>query len=150
MTEISKQSPETPDLPQGPGTVFTFIYYFSGAALIAVLFTAKTLGVGFNAGIVGQSALLVGGVSGLLGTFYNRTKMLKLEVTQPKAFMRKLAETLMDMGYTLTETLDDISLYRRSGLGKFFAGDIYVQRQDNAVILVSRAANIRTLAKRLG
>ncbi|MEO1181366.1 MAG: hypothetical protein AAFX51_11055, partial [Cyanobacteria bacterium J06636_28] len=82
--------------------------------------------------------------------FYNRTKMLKLEVTQPKAFMRKLAETLMDMGYTLTETLDDISLYRRSGLGKFFAGDIYVQRQDNAVILVSRAANIRTLAKRLG
>lgn len=149
MTEISNQSPETPDLPQGPGVVFTFIYYFSGAALIAVLFTAKTLGVGFNAGVVGQAALLVGGVSGLLGTFYNRTKTLKIEVTQSKAFTRKLTETLMDMGYTLTETLEDVALYQRSGLAKFFAGNIYVQQQDSAVVFVSRAANIRTLAKRL-
>ena len=149
MTKTSNQSPETPDLPQGPGAAFTFIYYFSGAALIAVLFTSKTLGVGFNTGIVGQSALLVGGVSGLLGMFYNRTKTLKITVTQSKAFTRKLSETLTDMGYTLTETVDSIAMYQRSGLGKFLTGNIYVQKQDGAVVFASRAANIRTLAKRL-
>ncbi len=149
MTEISNQSPEPPDLPQGPGAVFTFIYYFSGAALITVLFTAKTLGVGFNTEIVGQSALLVGGVGGLLGTFYNRTKTLEIAVTQSKAFTRKLAEVLTEMGYTLKQSSDGISIYQRSGLGRFFAGEIYVQQQERAVVFVSRAATIRTLAKRL-
>lgn len=136
-------------MPRGPGAVFTFVYYFSGAALVTVLFTAKTLGVGFGTVITGELALLVGSLSGLLGVFYNRTKTLEIAVTKPKAFTRQMEAALADMGYTLAETIDDIAVYQRSSFSRLFTGDIYVQKQEGAVVLVSRAANIRTLEKRL-
>ncbi|NER81850.1 MAG: hypothetical protein F6K42_20260 [Leptolyngbya sp. SIO1D8] len=150
MTETPETSPEMTDLPTGPGVTFTFIYYFSGAALITTLLAVKTLGVGFGAGITGQLALLVGSVAGLLGTFYNRTKILEIPVSKPKVFARQLEETLSEMGYTLTETVDTVSVYQRSRFRRLFSGDIFVQNQDKGVVLVSRAVNIRTLEKRLG
>ncbi|MEM9005822.1 MAG: hypothetical protein AAGE59_20140 [Cyanobacteria bacterium P01_F01_bin.86] len=149
MPETSNQSSETSEMPRGPGAVFTFVYYFSGAALVTVLFTAKTLGVGFGTVITGELALLVGSLSGLLGVFYNRTKTLEIAVTKPKAFTRQMEAALADMGYTLAETIDDIAVYQRSSFSRLFTGDIYVQKQEGAVVLVSRAANIRTLEKRL-
>lgn len=136
-------------MPRGPGAVFTFVYYFSGAALVTVLFTAKTLGVGFGTVITGELALLVGSLSGLLGVFYNRTKTLEIAVTKPKVFTRQMEAALADMGYTLAETIDGIAVYQRSSFSRLFTGDIYVQKQEGAVVLVSRAANIRTLEKRL-
>lgn len=136
-------------LPQGPGALFTFVYYFSGASLITVLFTVKTLGVGFNAGITGPLALVLGALGGVAGVFFNQTKTLEMTVAKPKAFDRQLAETLTDMGYSLTETMDGVARYRRSPFSRLFSGDIYVQKQDSTVWVVSRAANIRTLSKRL-
>ena len=149
MTETPNQSSETTDLPKGPGVVFTFVYYFSGATLVTVLFTVKTLGVGFSSGITGQFALIAGSLGGGLGVFFTRTKTLEISVSKPKVFAQKVEETLAEMGYSLTETVDDIAVYQRSQLRWLFSGDIYVQKQDKAVVFVSRAANIRRLEKRL-
>ena len=149
MTETVDKSSENSTLPSGPGVAFTFIYYFSGASLITALFAAKTLGVGFNTGLPGQLALLIGGISGLVGVFYNCTKTLEIPFSSHKALNRQLDEILADMGYTLADTVDGISVYQRSRLGRLFSGDIYLQRQEQFVVLVSRAVNIRTLQKRL-
>ena len=149
MSETPTPSTDAPDIPTGPGVTFTFFYYFSGAALITAVFAVKTLGVGFGSGITGQLALAVGSVGGLLGAFYNRTKTLKIPVSKPKVFARKLEETLSEMGYTLSETVEGISVYQRSRFRRLFSGDIYVQNQDKEVVLAGRAMHIRTLEKRL-
>jgi hypothetical protein len=149
------ESPETPnradtDLPQGPGIAFTFIYYFSGAALITALFAAQSLGVGFATGLPGQVGLLGGLVGGSLGVLFNRTRTLEIPVTSPKQMAGKLASTLEAMGYTQTDTLENgIEVYQQGSFRRFFTGAILVQRRSQAWFLVSRAANIRTLKKRL-
>ena len=149
MTETPDQSSDTTDLPKGPGIAFTFVYYFSGAALVTALFTAKTLGVGFSSGITGQFALAAGSLGGLLGVFFNRTKTLEISVAKPKVFNREMEAALTEMGYVLAETVDGIAVYQQSPLRRLFSGDIYVQKQRKTVVFVSRAANIRRLAKRL-
>ncbi|MEO1093516.1 MAG: hypothetical protein AAFX01_01285 [Cyanobacteria bacterium J06638_28] len=151
MTKTSPpSSPETSELPTGPGVAFTFIYYFSGASLIAALFTAKTLGVGFGNPITGEFALIGGSLAGLVAVFFNRTKTLEIPFTSRKTFLRELETTLAEMGYTLTETIDGISQYQRSPFQRWFSGDIYVQIREQSAALVSRAVNVRTLKKRLG
>lgn len=150
MTKTSPPSSETSELPTGPGIAFTFIYYFSGAALITSLFTAKTLGVGFSSGITGEFALIGGSLTGLVAVFFNRTKTLEIPFTSRKTFLRQVETTLADMGYTLTETVDGISQYQRSPFQRWFSGDIYVQIRERSAALVSRAANVRALKKRLG
>lgn len=137
------------ELPGGPGAAFTFVYYFSGAALITAFLAAKTLGIGMNTGLTGQLALTIGTISGLLGTFFNRTRTLELTFTNRKTFTRELKGVLAAAGYTLAETTGSLSLYQRSRLGRLFAGDVYVQLRDNSAALVSRATNIRTLKKAL-
>lgn len=142
-------TPETAnaDLPGGPGAAFTFIYYFSGASLITAFLAVKTLGVGWNTSLTGQLALTVGAIGGLFGAYFNRTQRLTLAFTSRKLFTRELNGVLAAEGYSLTQTTGSYSVYQRSRLGRLFSGDVYVQLGGQSAVLVSRAANIRTLKK---
>ncbi|MDB9526644.1 hypothetical protein PN498_11635 [Oscillatoria sp. CS-180] len=137
------------ELPTGPGASFTFLYYFSTAALLTALFTARTFGVGLATGLPGQFALVGGAMSGLLGVFMNRTVTVEIPFTKKKPFLRQLESAIADMGYSLDETEGTVSRYRKVRLSRWLAGNIFVQQREQSVMLVSRAANVRTLKKRL-
>lgn len=153
MTETSPTPPEPSslpsELPTGPGPVFTFAYYFSGAALIATLVVVKALGAGLGTGITGQLALAAGSIGGTLGVLFNRTKTLEISVSGRRAWKQPLEQALTARGYTLAATEGPVSVYQKSRLRRLFAGDIYVYHHDQTVVLVSRAANIRALEKHL-
>jgi len=150
MTETPNSSSETPRLPTGPGARFTFIYYFSGTALITAFFTAKTLGIGYSTGLPGQVALIGGVIGGTLGVLFNRTESWEMPFSSRKRFTQQLQAAMAEMGYAHIETVDGVDRYQRSALGRFFSGDIFVQLQDQQAVFVSRISNIRSLRKRLG
>ncbi len=149
MTKTSPTSADTADLPSGPGGTFTFIYYFSGAALITALFTVKTLGVGLSTGLPGEFALVGGLIAGTAGVFFNRTQTVEIPFQRRKLFKQQLASVMADLGYVCKDSENGIDCYQRSSLQRWFAGDIYVRVQEQSALFVSRAANIRTLKKRL-
>jgi len=137
------------ELPTGPGAAFTFIYYFSTAAFITALVTAKTLGVGLTTGIPGEVALMGGAIGGSLGVAFNRSKVLEVSFTSKKKFRQQMSRALSDMRYYLASSDGTIARYQRPNASRFFAGDIYVQEREKSMVFVSRARNIRTLEKRL-
>lgn len=157
MTETSKSADSAEDktkftlddeLPTGPGAAFTFMYYFSTAAFITALVTAKTLGVGLATGLPGEVAILGGAIGGSLGVLFNRSRTLEIPFTSKKKFRQEMARVLSSMGYSLDHSEGPIAHYQKPNASRFFAGDIYVQERPKSMVFVSRARNIRTLEKR--
>lgn len=155
MTETPDAAVQKPEsaldaaLPTGPGASFTFIYYFSTAAFITALVTAKTFGVGLTTGLPGEIALIGGAIGGTLGVLLNRSKTLEVPFTSKKKFRQQVNRALSTMRYALADTEGSIAVYQKPKASRFFAGDIYVQERDQSVVFVSRARNIRTLEKLL-
>ncbi len=154
----SLESPESPQavnpapdtqLPTGPGFALTFLYYFSGSALVAMVLAVKSSPYGLSTGVPGQLALIVGAVGGFLGGFFNHTMMLEVPFTNRKAFVKSLEAVLTPLGYELAEEVDKVQVYRRSSLRQLFSGSIYVEIQQQRAVLSSRAMTIRVLRKRL-
>lgn len=137
------------ELPTGPGAAFTFVYYFSTAAFITALVTAKTFGVSVTTPLPGEFALIGGVIGGTLGALFNRSKTLEVPISSKKKFLHQVNTALSQMGYVLKETQGSVMQYQRPNASRFFTGDIYLQQRDRTAIFVSRASNIRTLAKRL-
>ncbi|MEL6764990.1 MAG: hypothetical protein AAFO87_15340, partial [Cyanobacteria bacterium J06607_6] len=106
MTE-TPDSPITADssldeeLPIGPGASFTFLYYFSTAAFITALFTARTLGVGIMTPLPVEFAVAGGAIGSALGVIFNRSSTLTIPVTSPKKFRQEVTRVLGEMGYSL-------------------------------------------------
>lgn len=136
-------------LPSGPGAAFTFLYYFSTVSFITALFTARTLGVGMVTDIPLQLALVGGTVAGTAGMFLNRTKTVELPFDDKTAFLKQLERALSEMGYSLDEKEETVSRYQRSNLSRLFSGDIYIQQRNTSIAVMSRAANVKRLQKRL-
>lgn len=142
---------DEPTLPQGPGTTLTFLYYFSGTALVTTLLAVKVLGVGLDTGIPNQFGVLLGAVGGSLGTYFYRSKIMNIPVAQPKAFWRQVNEVLAEMGYTEDPEAawEGIRVYRRSPLRQAFSGKIYVQVVGKQAYISSRAMYLRKLKRKL-
>ena len=142
---------DTPTLPEGPGFGLTFLYYFSGIALVTTLLAIKTLGVGLETGIPNQFGLILGAVGGVLGATFNRSKILNVPFNSKKVFDRKLDAALTAMGYTedTNASLEDIQVYRRSAVRQLFSGKIYVLVNDQQARISSRASHIRGLRRQL-
>jgi len=140
-----------PSLPQGPSFVLTFLYYFSGTALITTFLAAKTLGVGLNTGIPNQFGLVFGTVGGLLGAAVYRSVTLEMAITSRQAFLKRLNRALEDMGYQLDPDAneDGIRVYTRPFLRQLFSGKVYVQVRDTQAVISSRAIHIRGIKRRL-
>ncbi|MGF1458033.1 MAG: hypothetical protein ACFBSG_03305 [Leptolyngbyaceae cyanobacterium] len=136
-------------LPEGPGASFTFLYYFLTAGTITGLFAARLFGVGLATPLPTEVAIAGGLTGGLLGVWFNRSQTLTIPFTHQKRFRQRLETTLQTMGYALDATEGTLSRYQKPNASRLFAGDIYVQWRSQSVVLVSRASNIRALAKRL-
>lgn len=138
-------------VPQGPGFVPTFLYYFSGTALVTTFLAVQSLGVGLETGIPNQLGLIFGSMGGLIGAYFNRNRVIELPIAKRKAFLQQLEQALAEKGYELDDTaaLEDVAVYRRAALRQLFSGRIYVQIEGQQAFIASRAANLRWLAKKL-
>jgi len=142
---------DKPTLPEGPGFGLTFLYYFSGIALVTTLLAVKTLGVGLETGIPNQFGLVFGAIGGVLGATFNRSKNLNVPFKSKKVFDRKLDAALTAMGYAEDPNadLEGIQVYRRSAIRQLFSGKIYVVVDDQQARISSRASHIRGLRRKL-
>lgn len=147
MTDSTPDSP----LPKGPGFALTFLYYFSGTALVTTVLAMKTLGVGLETGIPNQFGLLFGAIGGTLGAAVNRSATLELPVKNRAAFVKQLEAALAEMGYSRDPEAgwEGVWIYRRPAIRQLFSGRIYVHVGQKTAVISSRILHIRGLKKRL-
>ena len=142
---------EKPTLPEGPGAGLTFLYYFSGVALVTTFLAIKTLGVSLDTGIPNQFSLVFVAVGGVLGATFNRSVTLDIPISGQNKFKQKLSAVLSDMGYTEDEkaNLEGIQVFRRSPFRQLFSGKVYVLIEDKQAHISSRATHIRRIRRKL-
>lgn len=138
-------------IPRGPGFFPTFLYYFSGTALVTTFLAVKSLGLSLETGIPGEFGLLFGSLGGLIGAYFNHNRLLEIPFANRKAFLNQLDQSLTEMGYAQDPDamLEGVLVYRRTALRQLFSGRIYVQIGDKQATLSSRALHLRGLKKRL-
>ncbi len=141
----------SPVLPAGPGFGLTFLYYFSGTALVTALLAVKTLGVGLESGLPNLYGTALGTVGGLLGALVNRSTTLTVPFSSRKTFKRELDAALADMGYTedTTAHLDGILVYRRPFVRQLLSGRIYVLIDEKQAQIGTRLIHMGGIKQRL-
>ena len=136
------------ELPIGPGTSFTFLYYFVTAGIITWLFVARLFGIGLTTPLPAELGLMGGGIAGLLGILFNRSATLEIPFTSKKQFRQQLNDVMTGMGYALDTTEGSVDRYQKPKASRFFSGDIFVQQRSKSAIFISRVSNIRQLKRR--
>lgn len=142
---------DEPTLPSGPGFGLTFLYYFSGTAVVTALLAVKTLGIGLDTGLPNLYGTMFGAVGGLMGALANRSTTLEIPVSSRKTFKRELDAALAEMGYTedIEASQDGVLVYRRPFLRQLLSGRIYVLLSEKQAQISSRALHMRGVKKRL-
>lgn len=142
---------DEPTLPSGPGFGLTFLYYFSGTALVTALLATQTLGIGLDTGLPNLYGTLFGAVGGLLGALVNRSTTLELPISSRKTFKRELDAALVEMGYTEDSdaNVNPILIYRRPFVRQLLSGRVYVLIGEKQVQISSRAVHMGGIRKRL-
>ncbi|MGB0562765.1 MAG: hypothetical protein ACPGVO_13325 [Spirulinaceae cyanobacterium] len=136
-------------MPQGPGLLLTFLYYFSTATLIADLALSQQFKLGVNDRATLQLSLFVGIATGLVGLYMNRSRTLNFTVGNQRRFTSQLETALAEMGFGNKEDGEDYTIYSQSGWQRWFGGKILVKIERQAVTITSRADNIRQLEPRM-
>jgi hypothetical protein len=144
-------SEDPPILPAGPGFGLTFLYYFSGTALVTALLAVNTLGIGLDTGLPNLYGTAFGLAGGLLGALVNRSTTLELPISSRKTFQRELDAALAEMGYTQDTgaDLEGILVYRRPFVRQLLSGRVYVLVTDKKAQISSRAVHMRGIQRRL-
>ncbi|MGB3137585.1 MAG: hypothetical protein WBG38_10265 [Nodosilinea sp.] len=143
---------DEPTLPSGPGFGLTFLYYFSGTALVTALLAVKTLGIGLDTGLPNLYGTMFGAVGGLTGAMINRSTTLEVPISSRKTFKRELDAALVEMGYTedTDAALDNgVLVYRRPFLRQLLSGRVYVLLKESQAQISSRAVHMGGVKKRL-
>lgn len=137
---------EEPTLPKGPGWGMTFLYYFSGTALVATFLALKTLDVGLDTGIPNQLGLIAGLVGGAIGAYVNHNQTLEIPYKNRKGFLNRLETILADLGYSHDpEAAEEFRVYRRPPLRQLFSGQIYVQCLSDRAVIAGRSLQLKAL-----
>ncbi len=133
----------------GPGFLPTFLYYFSGTALVFAFITAKALGVGFGSGLPQQVGAAGGVAAGLLAGYFYRTTTMTIAFKDKKAknaFVATLDDIMDKLGYRASEPLDEgVLVYEKPGISKFLSGKVFVEITDSEATLASRAVQVKQL-----
>ena len=141
---------EQPIVPQGPGFGLTFLYYFSGTALVTTFLAIKTLHVSLETGIPSQFGLAFGLIAGVLGAYVNQTRTLEIPYKNRAGFLKRVETQLENLGYHEDlERSNGVKIYTRPPLRQLFSGRIYLQLANNKATFSSRATHIRALKKHL-
>lgn len=134
-------------MPQGPGLLLTFLYYFSTATLIADIIFAWQLGLGFSDRMTLQLGLVVGLATGLLGVYMNRSRTLALKIKNKQQFTAHLEACLAAMGFEQKTHEETFDIYAPNGWLNWFGGKMLVKLDRQTATIVGRASNIRQLEK---
>jgi hypothetical protein len=138
----------------GPGFLSTFLYYFATTAIVTTFIASKGLHLAVGTGLPQQLGLVLGILAGLLGGYFNRTTHFSVAFTQQKAFLKALDDALSKLGYTKVSSDDDSSsddenenvlVYRRSMLGRFLSGRVFVQVKPREATIASRAIQLNRI-----
>lgn len=142
---------DEPTLPQGPGWGITFLYYFSGTALVTTLLAMKILNLSLDTGIPNQLGLVAGAFGGVIGAYVNHNNTLEVPYKNRQGFLKRLEPILADMGYSEDpETVSEgFQTYRRPLLRQLFSGRIYVQCLSDRAVIAGRSLQLRALKRRL-
>jgi hypothetical protein len=129
----------------GPGLAATFLYYFTSTAILLTVVAALGAGVDVDTGIPQAVGAIGGTVSGVLGTYFNRTVSFTVPMQGQKKFLNSLDSSLNQLGYEKISQADNLRVYQQSSWRQWFSGRIFVQIADQQVTIASRASTIRTL-----
>jgi len=132
----------------GPGLLPTFLYYFVATTLIVAIAVSQGTGTSLETGDPYQVGIVFGLLAGAFGAYFNRYVMIAIPL-KTKAEKRHLSHTLSAMGYVETNQLEDVTVYERSALGKFFSGKFLVQIEQDTATISGRSSRIKALQKRL-
>lgn len=127
-------------MPQGPGLLATFLYYFSSTVIIIVFVVSQGMHLSWNAKQPYQLGILVGLIAGLVGAIRNRSLTLSTVFQNRKAFIKTLDETLAQMGFSQKLQLENYWVYKKSSLQTLFSGKVFVQIEHNQATIVGRAS----------
>ena len=131
----------------GPGYVPTFLYYFVGTTFIAVFVLSKGADdLTFNPF---QVAVPFGLVVAGFGAALNSHRTISLPIKNKGGFVKSLNEALAELGYQETSTLDEFTVYQRSGLGKVFSGKLFINLDNKTATISGRSTNLKVLEKKL-
>jgi hypothetical protein len=134
----------------GPGFFPTFLYYFASTSVIFTMAAARALHVGLGSGLPQELGIAGGLLAGLIGGYFNRTVTLSMPVTHQKTFLSKLNDVLSSMGYQKIEELEDqVLVYERSALSKFFSGKVFVQLAAGTATIAGRSIQMNTIRKQM-
>jgi hypothetical protein len=134
---------------QGPGFVPTFLYYFVGTTLIVTWVLSRGVEVPTEVGNPFPLAVLCGALAGGLGAFFNSHEQISVSVKNRGAFLKKLTDTLTEMGYRESKQQDGVTLYDRPAPSNLFSGKIFVQLEGKTANLSGRSRTIRRLKGKL-
>lgn len=132
----------------GPGVLPTFLYYFTATAIIVSFVTIKGLHFGADTGIPQVVGSIAGLIAGGLGTYFNRTIMLKIPVQGKKKFLNQLESTLSQMGYQKTAEEGEVFTFEQSA-GTLSPSKIYVQLEGETATIACRARILRQVKQAL-
>ncbi len=134
----------------GPGLWTTFLYYFVMTTLIGSVTASQALETSPTSPIAVQIGTVLGGLAGILGTYFNRSLTWELPIQGQKSFWNRLEQILAELNVErLPESEEEeeanVRIYRRSGRGSWFAGRLYVQVEGEQAQFLGRASLIRKL-----
>ena len=137
-------------MPQGPGFLVTFLYYFSSTTLIVMFVTSKGIGMSLETGLPYQFGILFGLVAGLLGAYFNRSATISVSFrNKKKTFIKTLEQALSEMGFQKKSQLEEFAVYEKSAIRTLFSGKVLVQIDQNSATIIGRSSNIKRLSQRI-
>lgn len=134
-------------MPQGPGFLVTFLYYFSSTTLIVIFVTSKGIGMSLETGLPYQFGILFGLVAGLLGAYFNRSATISVSFRNKKTFIKTLEQALSEMGFQKKSQLEEFAVYQKSAISTLFSGKVLVQIDQNSATIIGRSSNIKRLSQ---
>ncbi len=136
-------------MPQGPGFLVTFLYYFSSTTLIVMFVTSKGIGMSLETGLPYQFGILFGLVAGLVGAYFNRSATISVSFRNKKTFIKTLEQALSEMGFQKKSQLEEFAVYEKSAIRTLFSGKVLVQIDQNSATIIGRSSNIKRLSQRI-
>jgi hypothetical protein len=139
-------------MQSGPGFVPTFLYYFVITTLIVGFVTAKGLD---NPELVAsfgnplRVGILFGLLAGGVGAYFNSHEQAEIPLKNRGASLKKLNDTLAQMGYAETQEIEGNKVYERTFPSSVLSGKLYIQLENTTATLSGRANVVRKLQKYL-
>ncbi len=129
-----------------PGIVITFLYYFACTNVIIFLIAFTQAGrLGIDESLLYQLGLVVGLLTGILGTKFNRSVTIAASFKKSKDFEQTIGKVLNNLGFVTNSQLEEFTVYQIPSLKSLFIGKLFLQVEKRSATIICRAS----LAKQL-